>query len=61
VSRQVSTSHPPGQINLERSYQICRAVIQNSPNRDQLQHQLVKPPPVPTKIQQQQQFRMIQG
>lgn len=31
-------------MNLERSYQICQAVIQNSPNRDQLRCQL-KPPP----------------
>ncbi|CAG9814340.1 unnamed protein product [Phaedon cochleariae] len=35
---------PPGAVNLERSYQICQAVIQNSPNRDQLRGQL-KPPP----------------
>ena len=37
---------PPGTVNLERSYQICQAVIQNSanPNRHQLNHQL-KPPP----------------
>jgi len=35
---------PPGAINLERSYQICQAVIQNSPNRNQLRCQL-KPPP----------------
>jgi hypothetical protein len=35
---------PPGTVNLERSYQICQAVIQNSPNRHQLNCQL-KPPP----------------
>jgi additional sex combs-like protein len=35
---------PPGSVNLERSYQICQAVIQNSPNRHQLNCQL-KPPP----------------
>lgn len=37
---------PPGTVNLERSYQICQAVIQNSanPNRQQLNNQL-KPPP----------------
>ncbi|BES88375.1 ATP-Hypothetical protein cassette sub-family A ABC1 member [Nesidiocoris tenuis] len=35
---------PPGAVNLERSYQICQAVIQNSPNRHQLRCQL-KPPP----------------
>lgn len=35
---------PPGRVNIERSYQICQAVIQNSPNRHQLKAQL-KPPP----------------
>ena len=35
---------PPGSVNLERSYQICQAVIQNSPNRHQLNCHL-KPPP----------------
>lgn len=39
-----SSNKPPGAVNLERSYQICQAVIQNSPNRDQLRCQL-KPPP----------------
>lgn len=34
---------PPGAVNLERSYQICQAVIQNSPNRHQLRCQL-RPP-----------------
>ncbi|XP_026680194.1 polycomb protein Asx [Diaphorina citri] len=43
-SRNVSNKPPPGAVNLERSYQICQAVIQNSPNRDQLKCQL-KPPP----------------
>lgn len=35
---------PPGTVNLERSYQICQAVIQNSanPNRDKLNNQLKK-------------------
>lgn len=38
---------PPGSVNLERSYQICQAVIQNStnPNRQQLNNQLKPPPP----------------
>lgn len=36
---------PPGAVNLERSYQICQAVIQNSPNRHQLKCQLKPPPP----------------
>lgn len=35
--------NPPGAVNLERSYQICQAVIQNSPNRHQLRCQL-RPP-----------------
>ncbi|XP_018899617.2 uncharacterized protein Asx isoform X1 [Bemisia tabaci] len=43
-SRGTSNKPPPGAVNLERSYQICQAVIQNSPNRDQLRSQL-KPPP----------------
>lgn len=44
-NRNRNTSNkPPGAVNLERSYQICQAVIQNSPNRDQLRCQL-KPPP----------------
>ncbi|KAJ8687356.1 hypothetical protein QAD02_023150 [Eretmocerus hayati] len=42
-SRNV-TKEPPGAVNLERSYQICQAVIANSPNRDQLKAHL-KPPP----------------
>lgn len=42
--RNNSSKPPPGAVNLERSYQICQAVIQNSPNRDQLRFQL-KPPP----------------
>ncbi|EDS40454.1 conserved hypothetical protein [Culex quinquefasciatus] len=41
--RTSSTRLPPGAVNLERSYQICQAVIQNSPNRHQLRAQL-KPP-----------------
>lgn len=35
-SRSNSNRPPPGAVNLERSYQICQAVIQNSPNRHQL-------------------------
>lgn len=41
--RSGSSRLPPGAVNLERSYQICQAVIQNSPNRHQLRAQL-KPP-----------------
>lgn len=35
---------PPGSVNLERSYQICQAVIQNSsnPNRQQLLNSQMK-------------------
>ncbi|XP_076270950.1 transcriptional regulator additional sex combs isoform X2 [Rhynchophorus ferrugineus] len=43
-NRNRGNNKPPGAVNLERSYQICQAVIQNSPNRDQLRCQL-KPPP----------------
>lgn len=42
--RRATSNLPPGAVNLERSYQICQAVIQNSPNRHQLKAQL-KPPP----------------
>ncbi|KAG5667830.1 hypothetical protein PVAND_015799 [Polypedilum vanderplanki] len=42
--RSINPHRPPGSVNLERSYQICQAVIQNSPNRHQLNCQL-KPPP----------------
>ncbi|XP_076223970.1 transcriptional regulator additional sex combs isoform X1 [Nomia melanderi] len=41
---RTTTKEPPGAVNLERSYQICQAVIQSSPNRDQLKAHL-KPPP----------------
>ncbi|XP_030380043.1 polycomb protein Asx isoform X2 [Scaptodrosophila lebanonensis] len=42
--RKVTTNRlPPGAVNLERSYQICQAVIQNSPNRENLKGQL-RPP-----------------
>lgn len=46
---------PPGAVNLERSYQICQAVIQNSPNRHQLRCQLKPPPPalLGKRLQQQ--------
>ncbi|XP_050675603.1 histone acetyltransferase KAT6A isoform X2 [Leptidea sinapis] len=40
---------PPGAVNLERSYQICQAVIQNSPNRDALRNQLRPPPALLSK------------
>lgn len=40
--------NPPGAVNLERSYQICQAVIQNSPNRHQLRCQLRPPAKEPS-------------
>lgn len=43
---QSGSKPPPGAVNLERSYQICQAVIQNSPNRHQLRCQLRPPPAV---------------
>lgn len=43
VNRTNTGRPPPGTVNLERSHQICQAVIQNSPNRHQLNCQL-KPP-----------------
>lgn len=48
-SRTTSDRPPPGAVNLERSYEICRAVIQNSPNRHQLKAQLRPPPSMLTK------------
>ncbi|XP_011505775.1 PREDICTED: putative Polycomb group protein ASXL3 [Ceratosolen solmsi marchali] len=47
-SRNV-TKEPPGAVNLERSYQICQAVIASSPNRDQLKAHLKPPPSLLTK------------
>ncbi|XP_041976297.1 putative Polycomb group protein ASXL3 [Aricia agestis] len=44
-----SNKVPPGAVNLERSYQICQAVIQNSPNRDALRSQLRPPPALLTR------------
>ncbi|XP_058810478.1 kinesin-related protein 4 isoform X2 [Phymastichus coffea] len=43
------TKEPPGAVNLERSYQICQAVIASSPNRDQLKAHLKPPPSLLTK------------
>lgn len=39
---------PSGNVNYERSYQICQAVIQNSPNRHQLNCQLKSPTVTPS-------------
>ncbi|CAH0700771.1 unnamed protein product [Spodoptera exigua] len=44
-----SNKVPPGTVNLERSYQICQAAIQNSPNRDALRGQLRPPPALLTR------------
>ncbi|KAL9916157.1 transcriptional regulator additional sex combs isoform 1-T10 [Glossina fuscipes fuscipes] len=51
--RKTTSKLPPGAVNLERSYQICQAVIQNSPNRENLKAQLR--PPAALLNQQQQQ------
>lgn len=40
---QQPSKAPPGTVNLERSYRICQAVIENSPNCEQLKAQL-RPP-----------------
>ena len=40
-----SKNKPLGAVNLQRSYQICQAVLENSPNRNQLKCQLKPPPP----------------
>lgn len=51
ISRSRSSNKvPPGAVNLERSYQICQAVIQNSPNRDALRGQLRPPPALLTRV-----------
>ncbi|XP_037944965.1 polycomb protein Asx isoform X2 [Teleopsis dalmanni] len=50
---------PPGAVNLERSYQICQAVIQNSPNRDNLKAQLRPPSAILNQQQQQQQHNSV--
>ncbi|KOB65172.1 Polycomb protein Asx [Operophtera brumata] len=47
---RTSNKVPPGAVNLERSYQICQAVIQNSPNRDALRGQLRPPPALLTRV-----------
>lgn len=51
-SRTTNDRPPPGAVNLERSYEICRAVIQNSPNRHQLKAQLRPPPSMLAKTVQ---------
>ncbi|XP_075165109.1 transcriptional regulator additional sex combs isoform X2 [Haematobia irritans] len=48
---------PPGAVNIERSYQICQAVIQNSPNRENLKAQLRPPSALMSQQQQQQQLQ----
>lgn len=59
-NRANSNIKPPGEVNLERSYQICQAVIQNSPNRHQLRQQL-RPPPslLATKKDDQTQYSAV--
>lgn len=68
VARTSNCKPPPGAVNFERSYQICQAVIQNSPNRHQLRAQLRVPPsliatpggaPAPVKKDDQTQNNAI--
>lgn len=54
--RKTTSKLPPGAVNLERSYQICQAVIQNSPNRENLRAQL-RPPAALLLSQQNQQLQ----
>lgn len=44
------TKAPPGTVNLERSYRICQAVIENSPNCEQLKAQLRPPSAFSSKV-----------
>lgn len=60
-SRTSSDRPPPGAVNLERSYEICRAVIQNSPNRHQLKAQLRPPPSLLAKNVQVTSSATAQG
>lgn len=60
-SRTISDRPPPGAVNLERSYEICRAVIQNSPNRHQLKAQLRPPPSMLAKNVQVTSSATAQG
>lgn len=60
-SRTTSDRPPPGAVNLERSYEICRAVIQNSPNRHQLKAQLRPPPSMLVKTVQVTNPAIAQG
>lgn len=60
-SRTTSDRPPPGAVNLERSYEICRAVIQNSPNRHQLKAQLRPPPSMLAKNVQVTNSATVQG
>lgn len=64
--RKTVNKLPPGAVNLERSYQICQAVIQNSPNRENLKAQLRPPSAILNQHQQQpqqqqQQQQLTQG
>lgn len=60
-SRTTNDRPPPGAVNLERSYEICRAVIQNSPNRHQLKAQLRPPPSMLAKSVQITNPATVQG
>jgi len=52
---------PPGAVNLERSYQICQAVIQNSPNRENLKAQLRPPAAILNQATSQQKPQQQQA
>nr|XP_014092079.1 polycomb protein Asx isoform X2 [Bactrocera oleae] len=58
--RKTVNKLPPGAVNLERSYQICQAVIQNSPNRENLKAQLRPPSAILNQHQQQPQQQQQQ-
>lgn len=58
-NRANSNRPPPGAVNLERSYQICQAVIQKSANREQLSGQLRPPPSLLTPSTGQNQANVI--
>lgn len=60
-TRTINDRPPPGAVNLERSYEICRAVIQNSPNRHQLKAQLRPPPSMLAKNVQITSSATVQG
>jgi len=59
--KATSNRLPPGAVNLERSYQICQAVIQNSPNRENLKAQLRPPAAILNQATSQQKPQQQQA